>query len=258
MEVASNHAAALLAGGSELKLTEPVDLSGLDRTQEETKLRTLIREHARTQEGYDARLYDLWEKWNEEFFEGRLVPSLILLAEPGQTHSYGDCSNFSGLAGIRSRIRLRPSILAGTLRDLKRGSRNPQGLRRFLEDVLLHEMIHQWHFEVTGQGDESYSGHGPAFSAKANEIGTRLGLPTVRRTCKSRDGEEPSPSQWPHNVRPAGYYLGAHVPASGDKPEEDRPALCKSAAVSLARRFSVEEIRAITEMAIQAKEEASA
>jgi hypothetical protein len=69
------------------------------------------------------------------------------------------------------------------------------------------------------QGDESYSGHGPAFSAKANEIGEKLSLPPVRRTCKSRDGEEPSPSQWPYNVRPDGYYLGAHVPSSMDKPK---------------------------------------
>jgi SprT-like family len=136
-----------------------------------------------------------------------LVPPIVQLAEPGQTRCYGDCCNYSGLAGIRSRIRLRPSILDGTLRNLKHGSRNPEGLRRFLEDVLLHEMIHQYHQEVTGEQYVSYGGHGPAFSAKANEIGEGLGLPRVRRTCKSRDGEEPSPSQWPHDVRPADYYL---------------------------------------------------
>jgi hypothetical protein len=193
--------------------------SMLDGTQKETELRTLIREYARGQEGYDARLYDLWEEWNEEFFGGLLVPPLLQLAEPGQTRCYGDCSTHSGLAGIRARIRLRPSILAGTLRDLKHGSRNPLGLRRFLEDVLLHEMIHQYHQEGTRENDDSYSGHGPAFSAKANEIGEKLGLPRVRRTCKSRDGKEPSPSQWPHDVRPDGYCPGAHVLASGDKPK---------------------------------------
>ncbi len=241
------------------KIYEPVDVSTLDGTREETKLRTLIREHARTQGGYDARLYDLWDEWNEEFFEGRMVPSLIQLTDPGQTHRYGCCSNYSGLAGIRSSIKIRESILDGTLRDLKHGSRNPEGLRRFLEDVLLHEMIHQWHFEVTGQGDESYSGHGPAFSAKANEIGEKLGLPHVGRTCKKRDHEDKglqSPSQWPHDVRPGGYYLGAHVLASRDKPEEDRPALCESAAVSLARRFSADEIRTIAEMAVRMKGDA--
>jgi len=199
-------------------VSEEMTMSLLDGTHEEDELRRLIRQYARTQEGYDARLYDLWDKWNDEFFEGRMVPSLIQLTDPGQTHSYGCCTNFSGLAGIHSAIKIRRSILDGTLRDLKGGNRNPQGLRRFLEDVLLHEMIHQWHHEVTGHSDESYSGHGPAFSAKANEIGAKLALPLVRRTCKSRDGKEPSPSQWPHDVRPDGYYLGAHVPSSMAKP----------------------------------------
>ncbi len=218
-------------------------VSILDGTHEEADLRRLIREYARTQDGYDARLYDLWEQWNEEFFEGRLVPSLVQLAEPGQTRCYGDCSTESGLAGIRSRIRLRPSILAGTLRDLKHGSRNPDSLRRFLEDVLLHEMIHQWHFEVTGQGDQSYSGHGPAFSAKANEIGQRLGLNPVRRTCKSRDGKEPSPSQWPHNVRPRGYYLGAFVPSSTDEPKRvSVPLEVEAFAEIAARHFDPDEL----------------
>src|SRR5215212_949713 len=218
-------------------------MSLLDGTHKEAELRALIREYARSQEGYDARLYDLWEEWNEEFFEGRMVPSLIQLTDPGQTHRYGCCTTFSGLAGIRSAIKIRPSILAGTLRDLKHGSRNKQGLRRFLEDVLLHEMIHQWHREVTGQDDASYSGHGPAFSAKANEIGARLGLPIVRRTCKSRDGKEPSPSQWPHDVRPDGYYLGAHVPSRMDKPKRVLvPLDIEQAIPVLQKHFDVDQL----------------
>jgi hypothetical protein len=100
----------------------------LDRTTTDHELRAAIREHARGQDGYDARLYDLWEKWNAEFFEGLLVPPLVQLAEPGQTKRYGDCSNYSGLAGIRSRIRLRRSILDGTLANLRGGNRNPEGL----------------------------------------------------------------------------------------------------------------------------------
>jgi hypothetical protein len=215
-------------------------MSPLEGTHREAELRTLIREHARGQEGYDARLYDLWEKWNEEFFEGRMVPSLIQLTDPGQTHCYGYCSTYSGLAGIKSSIKIRRSILDGTLRDLEHGSRNPEGLRRFLEDVLLHEMIHQWHFEVTGQGDESYSGHGPAFSATANAIGERLGLPPVGRTCKKRDHEAKglqSPSQWPHDVRPSAYYLGAHVPA-----RRDTDAVLHEALRPLLRRHGITKV----------------
>jgi len=141
------------------------------------------------------------------------------------------------------------TALDGRVRDLKDGTRNPAGLRRFLEDVLLHEMIHQWHFEITGDGDDSYSGHGPAFSKKANEVGETLGLPPVGKTCKKRDHEEkglPSPSQWPHDVRPDGYYLRAHVPASRDKPEEvsevSLPLDMERAVPVLRKHFDVPEL----------------
>ena len=216
----------------------------LDRTTTDHELRAAIREHARGQDGYDARLYDLWEQWNAEFFEGLLVPPLVQLAEPGQTRCYGDCSNYSGLAGIRSRIRLRPSILEGTLRDLRHGSRNREGLQRFLEDVLLHEMIHQYHQEITGEHYDSWSGHGPAFSAKANEIGQKLGLAKVRRTCKSRDGKEPSPSQWPHDVRPDGYYLGAHAAHVLSTKDEDEAL--RTAVGRMLDKHGVEKVIRVT------------
>jgi Domain of unknown function (DUF4326)/SprT-like family len=202
-------------------------MSNLDGTAEDRRVRELIRQHASGQEGYDARLYDLWDEWNGEFFGGRMVPALVQITDPGQTQCYGSCAAYSGLAGIRSAIKIRRSILDGTLRDLRNGSRDKEGLRKFLEDVLLHEMIHQYHFEVTGEHDASWSGHGPAFSAMANEIGRKLGLPPVRRTCKKRDGEEPSPSQWPHNVRRHEYYRGAHVPSTVDEEMALRKALVR-------------------------------
>jgi hypothetical protein len=224
-----------------------VVMSTLGGTHEEAELRALIREYARSQEGYDARLYDLWDRWNEEFFEGRMVPSLIQLTDPGQTQCYGCCTTFSGLAGIQSAIKIRPSILDGTLRDLKHGNRDPQGLRRFLEDVLLHEMVHQWHHEVTGETDPpDYRGHGPAFSTKVNEIGDRLGLPRVGRTRMKRDHEEKglqSPQHWPHNVRPDSYYLGAHVPSRVDKPKRvPVPLDIEQAVPVLQKHFDVVEL----------------
>jgi hypothetical protein len=224
-----------------------MNMSVLDGTTGEVELRALIREYARSQDGYDARLYDLWDRWNDEFFEGRMVPSLIQLTDPGQTQCYGCCTTFSGLAGIHSAIKIRRSILDGTLRDLKHGNRNPQGLRRFLEDVLLHEMVHQWHHEVTGDTDPpDYRGHGPAFSAKVNEIGARLGLPRVGRTRMKRDCADKgleSPQHWPHNVRPDVYYLGAHVPSRMDKPKTvPLPLDIDQAIPVLQKHFDVAEL----------------
>jgi len=202
-------------------------LEGTSPTEADAQLRELIYSYVMNEthperHGVIRRLYELWDERNAEHFGGLMTVPLILLDEPGQTRCYGQCSTVSGF-GCSSQIQLRPSILDGTLRDLRRGTKDPEGLRRFLEDVLLHEMIHQWQQEVTGEHDTSYSGHGPAFSYKANEIGEKLSLPGVGRTCKKRDqkGGEKSPSQWPHNVRPDGYYHGAYVPSSMDK-EENR------------------------------------
>jgi hypothetical protein len=217
-----------------------------DAQLRETIYRYVMNETDPKRHGVIRRLYELWDEWNEEHFEGRMVPPIILLSEPGQTKSYGDCGPVSGFA-CSSQIRIRPSILDGTLRDLKNGSGDPQGLGRFLEDVLLHEMIHQWQQEVTGERDAGYHGHGTAFSRKANEIGEKLGLPRVGRTCKKRDrkeGEE-SPSQWPHDVRPDGYYLGAHVPSSRDARPSGRiclPLNIDEAADILREHFDVEEL----------------
>lgn len=224
--------------------------STLHGTAEDRSIRELIREHAKGQEGYDARLYDLWDEWNEEFFGGRMWPAVVQITDPGQTHCYGRCAAYSGLAGIRSAIKIRRSILDGTLRDLRNGSGSEEGLRRFLEDVLLHEQIHQFHFEVTGKNDASWSGHGPAFSAMANEIGRKLGLPPVRRTCKKRDGEEPSPSQWPHNVRRRDYYLGAYVPSSVDGTE----ALRRSLRRAITKHGRLEVLRLVEEVGRELQE----
>jgi hypothetical protein len=186
---------------------------------DEGDIRRRIGQHARAQGGYTARLYRLWEAWNLQFFGGEMTPALILLAEPSNPRRLGDCSPYAGVGDIRSRIRIRPSILEGNLRYLRTRAR--KGLERYCEDVLLHEMIHQYAQEITGENDDSYNGHGPAFSAKANEIGKAIGIPEVRRTYKARDGEDMvSPAHWPHAARDPEYYLGAYVPTSIDKPKK--------------------------------------
>jgi hypothetical protein len=52
------------------------------------------------------------------------------------------------------------------------------------------------------------------------------------RDCKRRGAEKhlPNCAQWPHNVRPEGFYLGAYrlsaVLASGDDPVRHRATCC--------------------------------
>ena len=113
------------------------------------------------------------------------------------------------MADVR-KIRIRHTLLTGEHPAVKPGVKYAEGRSLFVADVLLHEMVHQYHQEITGQTEEAYSGHGPAFRDKANEIGAKLGLPPVR-TAKKRgqDKELSSCAQWPHCVRPDGYYKGA-------------------------------------------------
>jgi|GEM_PF-3237950 len=155
-----------------------------------------------------TEMFDDWHHWNNRFFNGELDVPLILLAVPNTPSTFGDCGKVSAFGGAMQ-IRIRPSLLTGTHPMFSRD--NYAGVTRagrfeFVRDVLLHEMIHQWQF-TTGKAEPSYSGHGPTFRDKCNEIGDVFGLPRVR-TCKKRgpDKDLPSCSHWPHNVRPAGFY----------------------------------------------------
>jgi len=171
-----------------------------------------------------GRLYQLWAEWNATYFDGALVPPYILLTEPAGPRTYADCGPVSGFGG-RCQIRMRPSLLAGTHPHL-RGE--IEGRVRFVADVLLHETIHQWQQERSGQTEHAWHGHGPSFRDRANAIGRALGLPPVR-TGKRRgpDRHLPSCAQWPHCVRPSEYYLGAYRPpvaTPGDDQAEDQGA----------------------------------
>jgi len=174
-----------------------------------------------------ALLYDRWGAWNAAHFDGRMVPPYLMLLEPKSARAGGDTSPVSGFGG-RSQIRLRPAILTGAAKYMRAGDAYAEGRFRYVADVLLHEMIHQWQQEVTGATEDGYHGHGPAFRDKANEIGRTLGLPPVR-TGKARgpDKDLPSCAQWPQCVRPDDYYLGAYirgVPIDGDAgAEEEAP-----------------------------------
>jgi Domain of unknown function (DUF4326) len=172
-----------------------------------------------------------WIEYNRKYFDGALVEPFLAFEEPGFTTCYGQYCPVSAFGGS-GQIMIRPSLLAGTLQHFREGNKDPEGLERFMDQVLLHEMIHQWQHEVnhTDPGEfNNYGGHGSTFSGKANEIGSWLDLPPVRlRNKKSHSGKTahlPNPSHWPHNVTPHAYYLGAYVPASKDEDEELRKAL---------------------------------
>ncbi len=178
----------------------------VEQTQHRETYATFVREHA--QGPYAAaltQLYALGQDYNDRHFAGQLVPPYVLLAEPSSPRAIGDWSRVSG-SGLLSQIRIRPSILTGKHRSVREGDEYADGRFLYAADILLHEMIHQWHTEVTGQTEASMHGHGPAFRDMCNQIGRQLELSPVGT---KRQKGLPACNQWPHNVRPPGYYLGA-------------------------------------------------
>src|SRR5215211_44663 len=123
-----------------------------------------------------------WLEFNGTYFGDELIPPFLAFEEPGHTTCYGEYCPVSAFGGS-GQIMIRPSLLAGTLQHFREGNKDPEGLERFMDQVLLHEMIHQWQHEVnhTDPGEfNNYGGHGSTFSGKANEIGSRLDLPPIR------------------------------------------------------------------------------
>lgn len=171
-----------------------------------------------------TRLYALWEKWNTMYYNGSLTPPYILITPTESPKAYGDCATISAFGG-RSQIRIRTSLLLGTHPHVRPGEEFAEGRQRLIDDILLHEQVHQYHHEITGSLEDSYHGHGPAFAAMCNQIGSALGLPPVRSMKKrGKEKDLPSCAQWPLNVRPEGYYLGAYKmtePDPGEEPAEE-------------------------------------
>jgi hypothetical protein len=166
-----------------------------------------------------GRLYTCFDEWNDQFYGGCLVVPYLMLLEPKAPRVYGDTSSYSGWGG-KTQIRLRPSLLIGTHPHVHEGDEYAEGRFRVIADVMLHEMIHQYHQEITGEIEKAFHGHGPQFRDVCNRIGAAMGSPLVRSAKKrGPDAHLPSCAQWPHNVRPPEYYLGAYVLPEPEAPQ---------------------------------------
>src|SRR5262245_31194528 len=100
-------------------------------------------------------LYTAWHAYNTRYFQGQMTPPYLLLAEPLTPRRYGDTALATGF-GARLQIRIRPSLLRGTHPHLEQGSQDPEGRQRFVEDILLHEIIHQYQIEILDNSEASY------------------------------------------------------------------------------------------------------
>ena len=157
---------------------------------------------------YLLPMMERWHDWNEKFFGGAMVPPYIELAEPKCPQALADYAPKTGFGG-KSRIRVRPSLMSGRHR-LVNAADPVEGIHRFVNDLVGHEMCHQAQYEIYGDLEEKVNGHGPLFEALCNRIGNELGLPPVKWR-RRKNKSVPICSGWPYNVQPHDYYLGAFL-----------------------------------------------
>jgi len=131
-------------------------------------------------------LLETFHTYNVAYFDERLDVPCVLITNPASPRALGDYTSRDE-HGIESRIRIRPSL-------------TKMGLR-YIEHVLLHEMVHAWCHEVEQSEERSYKGHGPVFTAKCNEISKHLGLDLVEVSVKGRHGK-PDSARWPMSAFP--------------------------------------------------------
>jgi hypothetical protein len=188
-----------------------------------------------------GRLYTAWAGWNARHFDNALVVPYLLMTAPGSPRAYGDYGRLSCWGG-HGQTRIREKLLTGAHPHMRPGDQYAEGRYLFVADVFLHESVHQWQHEVLNNLEPGYKGHGPLFAGRCNEIGAVLGLPRVRPAkVRGKDKDLPSCAQWPHNVRPEGYYLGAYLPPGKKDPEgegegegeEEPPATLAAALAAL-------------------------
>jgi hypothetical protein len=169
------------------------------------------------------RLYRHWVSINRDHFAGACVEPTIDLVEPKSARLLGEYDPV-GSHGQKGGIRIRPNLVTGKHPALREGDDFAEGRMRYVEDVLLHESVHQYCGEVLHDDGRGYKGHGPTFAGECNRIGAALGLPEVR-PAKARGPlkELPSCAGWPMCVRPRDYYLGALADPEPER-ADDAPA----------------------------------
>jgi len=193
-----------------MEKTQTVSTNGDAALQHRAASMQFATEHGEKRDIY-RHLLERWQWWNARHFDGRLKVPYIRLTAPSTTRRHGEFHPVSAEGGT-AEIRIRPSLLLGTESQstLKGGEQYADGRLRFVEDVLLHEMVHQHVREVALLGEEQYRGHGRLFRDKCNQIGADLGLQEVEYKHRRKGGEKNGRCEyWPHNVRGADYYLGA-------------------------------------------------
>jgi hypothetical protein len=122
-------------------------------------------------------LLDAWARANTRWFDGRLRPPVIVIEPIDRWFVLADTK-----PGRVTRLRFSPVLL---------------DLPRLADDLLVHEMAHQYLIECDRRPNIH---HDLAFAVQVNCIGRAVGMPLVLST------DTATLERWPQTLRPPGYY----------------------------------------------------
>jgi hypothetical protein len=152
-----------------------------------------------------CELYDTWDGYNTNYFDGRLLPPHLAF-ERTAPRSLVHCEKHTGYGG-HLQITINGGLVTAPNPDWVVKLWPADGLRRFVKDLLLQSAVRQYVLEIKKSEESGYRGYGPLFTKEANRIGLSLGLsPVVVRRRSGHEDDGPPCIGWPHCVRPADYY----------------------------------------------------
>lgn len=162
---------------------------------------------------FEPLLLDHFDRFNAEHFGGKLPRIEIKMGMCSSPRTVLGEYAGRGDHGMLGEITINYRLFINKVKGVVIEDATRPGFLRYVDDVLLHEMVHAFCHLVKKQPENTYRGHGPAFTAECNRIGALLGLDPVRHS-KSRKATEAhlhKCNHWPWCVRDPNYYLGAIV-----------------------------------------------
>ncbi len=162
---------------------------------------------------FEPVLLDHFDRFNSTHFFGKLPKLEVKMGRCASPRTILGEYAHRGDHGLLGEIIINQRLFHNGVKGVIIEDATRPGFLRFVDDVLLHEMTHAFCHLVRKQPEVTYRGHGPAFTAECNRIGTTFALDPVRHAKSKKKIEEHLQrcNQWPHCVRDPDYYLGAVV-----------------------------------------------
>ena len=242
----------------------------LRKSDEERMEYALYAEHYGQYAAMMSKLYPLWRQLSWQCHDlgifrthkeadgkdhGRLLTEPHLTIGFCPPRALGYCRRIADHGGFMQ-ITIRTSLFDGTYSGIHKKWYVSPGVKRLVDDILLHEMVHQYHFEITGTHELKQGGHGKKFRDTCNQISEALFIPESQwiddgrvhklspegqfgprinedwkvyvRRRGSKDTHKRVANHWPMNIRPDDYYGPDVEPRCWVKPEKPRhiPTWC--------------------------------